>query len=133
MISTPDGASAALIRGNEVLLIRRAYAPFRSLWTLPGGGIEPGESAEACAAREVEEEVGLRVSGLKYLEMQVARSVRGAYRLAVFATDRFEGEVRPSDEVADHQWITPENLHAVRTTSRLHEVIARAFVLVAGQ
>lgn len=132
MISTPDGASAAVIRGDEVLLIRRAHAPFRYLWTLPGGGIEPGESADACAAREVEEEVGLRVSKLRYLETQLARSVRRNYRLAVFATDRFDGDIRVSDEIADHRWITLADLHSVRTTSRLHDVLARAFALVAS-
>lgn len=133
MISTYDGASAALIRGDEVLLIRRAYAPFRYMWTLPGGGIEPGESPEDCAAREVEEEVGLRVFGLRYLETQVARSRRRTYRLAVFATNHFTGDIRPSHEIADHRWVSLANVDTVRTTSRLPELLTRAFALVAAQ
>jgi 8-oxo-dGTP diphosphatase len=42
--------------GDEVLLIhRRRYGD----WTLPKGKCEPGETDEACALREVEEETGL--------------------------------------------------------------------------
>src|SRR6266508_4759457 len=41
----------------EVLLIHR---PHRGDWTFPKGKVEPGETDEACALREVEEETGLR-------------------------------------------------------------------------
>ena len=44
-------------RGLEVLLIHR---PQYDDWTLPKGKAEPGETDEACALREVEEETGLR-------------------------------------------------------------------------
>ena len=57
----PNAASVALVRDGKVLLIKRAYAPYQHLWTLPGGRIEPGESIEQCAIREVAEEVGLTI------------------------------------------------------------------------
>ncbi|RYY95677.1 MAG: NUDIX domain-containing protein [Chitinophagaceae bacterium] len=46
---------------GELLLIHR-----RGVWDLPKGWVDPGESLEACAMREVEEETG--VSGLRLLE-----------------------------------------------------------------
>lgn len=45
--------------GPEVLLVHR---PRYDDWTLPKGKAEPGESDEACAVREVEEETGLACS-----------------------------------------------------------------------
>ena len=54
------GARAALIDGDRVLLLRHTYMPG---WHFPGGGVEPGETAETAARREAEEETGIRVDG----------------------------------------------------------------------
>jgi len=43
---------------KSVLLIKRRDVP---VWVLPGGGIDPGESPERAAVREVEEETGYHV------------------------------------------------------------------------
>lgn len=52
---------------GEVLLLVRNRDPGRGLYGLPGGFVDPGESADEAAAREVREEVGLEVTGLNYL------------------------------------------------------------------
>ena len=46
---------------GRLLLIRRGRDPSRGLWSLPGGRIETGETAEQAVEREVLEETGLRV------------------------------------------------------------------------
>ena len=53
------GASAVLFRGESVLLTERGDGPSEGLWSLPGGSIEAGETAEDAARREVREETGL--------------------------------------------------------------------------
>src|SRR5882757_3042701 len=55
------GASAAVFRDGAVLLIERAKGALKGRWSLPGGHIEPGETAQAAAAREVREETGVDV------------------------------------------------------------------------
>ncbi len=54
------GSYVIVIEDGRVLLVRWVEGPVPE-WTLPGGGMEFGESAEACAVREAREESGLDV------------------------------------------------------------------------
>src|SRR6185312_6011200 len=122
----PNAASVALIENGRVLLIQRAFEPLASLWTLPGGRREPGETIEATAIRELREELALTVDGLEPV-MQLG--VVGKFRLQVFYARRFAGVIAPSPEVANHRWSTPAELAALPTTPQLAEVVARAFAI----
>lgn len=56
---TTDIVVLAITGGKlGTLLIRRAEDPYRGAWALPGGFLKEGETIEACAARELEEETG---------------------------------------------------------------------------
>jgi len=57
---TSDNIILTLKDGEPVvLLIRRGNPPFQGYWALPGGFLDPNESLETCAARELQEETGL--------------------------------------------------------------------------
>ena len=126
----PNAASVAIVRESKVLLIKRAYAPYQHLWTLPGGRIEPGETIEQCAIREVQEELNITIRNPRAV-MEQTLGREGTFRLAVFATRDFSGVLRASDEIADHKWIDPSALIALRTTSRLNDVLVKAFAVLA--
>jgi len=53
-------------RDGRLLLLQRSAADhgFPGLWEFPGGGVDPGESPEQAAARELREEVGLEPPAL---------------------------------------------------------------------
>ncbi|TIS58122.1 MAG: NUDIX domain-containing protein, partial [Mesorhizobium sp.] len=47
--------SVAVVRGDRVLLVKRARAPSQGLYAYPGGKVEPGETPEECLVRELHE------------------------------------------------------------------------------
>lgn len=47
-------------RGDNILLVKRAFPPGKGLWGLPGGFIELNETPEIAAERELLEETGLK-------------------------------------------------------------------------
>ncbi len=51
-----EGALVAIYVGQSLLLLKSSY---RTEWGLPGGSVHPGESPDAAALREMEEEIGL--------------------------------------------------------------------------
>lgn len=52
---------------ERVLLLKRSHEPSKGMLTLPGGFMDPGETAEEGARRETREETGLEVGEVNYL------------------------------------------------------------------
>lgn len=50
-----------ITRGEEVLLIKRRYEPFKDQWCFPGGHVDQGEQVREAAVREAEEETGITI------------------------------------------------------------------------
>lgn len=117
-------ASVAMVHRNEVLLIQRNRPPSEGLWTLPGGRLEPGETAEACAEREIREELGLGVFALR----PVTKLRHNQFELQVFGTEAIEGEIVPDPaEVRAWRWVRHDQLASLKTTPGLGEVLRSVF------
>lgn len=110
------GARAVLIDGDRVFLIKHTYLPG---WQFPGGGVEPGESAEESAIREVLEETGHRVTGRPRLHglFHNVSSLSNRDHVAFYVCDAFEkvADMRPNAEIAGAQWFDRHDLPADTT------------------
>ncbi|MFT4548543.1 MAG: 8-oxo-dGTP diphosphatase [Verrucomicrobiales bacterium] len=88
-----------LLRGDEVLLIRKKRGIGAGKINAPGGKIEPGETAEQGAIRETIEEVGLTATNLSEMGELHFQFVDGmALHCTVFHSEFFEGEAIETDE-----------------------------------
>ena len=86
---------------GDVLLLRQSHHPIgRTLLGLPAGTLEPGESAEACARRELEEETGYRAGRLTQLASYFTSPGYTDERLTIFQADDCEpvgGAIDPDE------------------------------------
>ena len=92
-------------RGDAILLARNAAAPPGRFSAL-AGFLEPGESVEDAIHREVREEVGIEVQGLRYFASQ-SWPFPGSLMLA-FTAEYAGGELAPDrTEIVEARWFGP--------------------------
>jgi 8-oxo-dGTP diphosphatase len=124
--------SAAIFRDDRILLVRRARAPGKGFYSLPGGRVEFGESLHAALHREVDEETALAIEivGLAGWREVLPGTGGGHYLILSFAAQWTAGEPRLNDELDDFKWLAPDALGDLKVTDGLQEVIETARRLI---
>ncbi len=125
-------ASAAIFRDGAVLLVQRGKGALAGLWSLPGGHIEPGETARAAALREIREETGVEaeLDGLVDIHEVILRAgddgLRAHYVIAVFCGRWRAGEPVPGGDELSARFVPIEELGNFRLTDGAAALIHRA-------
>lgn len=89
-------AAGIVIKGDEALVVKKTYGGLKGKWSFPAGFVEPGETVDQAAIREVMEETGVQAS-----IRQVVAIRTGVIRdeisdnMVVFAMDYVGGEPIP--------------------------------------
>ncbi|QCP53398.1 NUDIX hydrolase [Trinickia violacea] len=110
-----EGALVAIYVGRALLLVKSSY---RAEWGFPGGSLRPGETPDAAAQREMDEEIGLSSYPLR-----PAGSVCGMWdgrrdRVHFFELhlDRMPKLRLDNREIIAAQLASPEELHGIALT-----------------
>ncbi|MBT2685256.1 GNAT family N-acetyltransferase [Bacillus sp. ISL-37] len=105
------GSRPFILVGSAVLVFNRKYEVLLQLrtdtgrWGIPGGAMEPGESFEDTARRELLEETGLLLKRLKFLDVAAGKEYKFRYpngdeihnAIALYACEEWEGELQMLD------------------------------------
>jgi 8-oxo-dGTP diphosphatase len=115
------GLSALVIRGDEILMIRRARPPYAGAWSLPGGKPTWGENIRDALRREILEETGLVVETGSLAGVVESIDPLGQFHYVIldYFAEAVSGDLRPADDATDAEWISLYRVTQLDTTPGL--------------
>lgn len=120
-------AGALVVRDGRLLLAKRAIEPYLGCWDIPGGFLEIGELPDAGAAREVDEETGLKVRMNELFGFYIDDYAHDDEVISClniyFLAEVTGGTERPGPEIAELAWFGPEELPEAIAFDHAHRVL----------
>ena len=124
-------AGGVIVRDGKVLVVHR---PKYDDWSLPKGKCDAGESDEACALREVEEETGLRCELGSELSTTHYRDHKGRpKRVCWWLMRPVSGDFSPTEEVDELRWLAPAKARALLSYQRDVALLEEALAVLGGE
>ena len=126
------GVGGVVLAGDQVLLVKRGAEPSKGIWSIPGGGVEVGESLVQACAREVAEETALQVRVGPMVEVleRILRDPQGRveyhYVLIDFLCYAQPLEPQAGDDAAAALWAGLDALESFSLTPDTKRVILKA-------
>jgi 8-oxo-dGTP diphosphatase len=122
-------AGGVLVRDGRVALVHR---PKYDDWSLPKGKLEPSESSEDAAVREVREETGIEAALREELPSVEYTDPKGRPKtVRYWRMEPLAGEFAPNDEVDELRWLEPHEAARCLTYDHDRELVLMAARLAA--
>ena len=125
------GVGAVMICNGKILLEKRKGEPGRGKWTIPGGLVELGESAEQTVIREVKEETNLEVEQPELIDVvnSVTTDENGKIKYHFVIVDYFVkikgGTLKAADDAAELRWVKFSEVENYDLTRSFREFFQR--------
>lgn len=123
------GVGVILVKDRQILLVKRGHEPNKGMWSIPGGLIKLGETAEEAAIREVREETGLEVSigavaGIFNVIIKDSDSkIKYHYVIIDYIGEVVSGMLRPGTDVTDARWFWLDEIGDVETSPTVRKAL----------
>jgi ADP-ribose pyrophosphatase len=120
---------AIVIKDDRVLLVKRNKPPGEGLWAIPGGRVEPGETLQQAAEREIMEETGITIQAgdivytFEVIEPDEAGRPRFHYVIVDLASEYVTGKLDPSDDALEARWVSSQELKRLSVSQATTEVL----------
>lgn len=121
------GVGAVIVLDDRILLEKRKGEPGRGKWTIPGGLVELGESAEQTVLREVKEETNLEVEKPELIDVvnKIDLDRQGQTKYHFVIIDYFVklkgGELKPGDDAAELRWVPFSDVETYNLTGSFRD------------
>jgi ADP-ribose pyrophosphatase len=124
-----------VFKQDQILLIKRAQEPNKGKWSIPGGGIELGETIYEAAKREVLEESSIEIEIMRVLDAadNIVRDEKGRIKYHYAIIDMLAryagGELRAQSDAEECGWFTTEEADRLDMTPTLRAMLERQGIL----
>jgi ADP-ribose pyrophosphatase YjhB (NUDIX family) len=126
------GVGAVILKGERVLLARRANSPGKGLWSLPGGAVECGETLTEALKREIEEEISahIEIGGLVDVYDRIFRDEVGRVRYHYVLVDYWgriaAGKPQAGSDISEIGWFAVKDLDSMQVGGQLKAAVKKA-------
>ena len=119
-------AGVLIVRGREVLLVRRTLDPFIGQWSIPAGFVNAFEDPAAAALRECKEETGLNAELDGLFDLLTGREhIRGSDIFLIYRAHVLSGTLQAADDADQVGWFSLDELPPLAFEST-QKVLAKA-------
>ncbi len=133
-INTSSAVAALILNPRgELLFTRRAINPHKGKLDLPGGFVDPGESAEQALARELNEELGIQIRSMKYVTSAPNEYIYSGF--TVFTLDMAFRVIpvslsglNPQDDISGYEWIVPSQVDFDELPAKSMQIFVKKFI-----
>ena len=127
------GVGAVVFKEDRVLLVLRGRPPAEGVWAIPGGRLRLGETLQAAAEREIEEETsiiiraGEPVFAFDAIVRDPDGGVRFHYVIVDLAAEYLEGEPAAGDDALSARWVSASEIASLDVNPATRNLLKTRF------